>query len=79
MIVKVKFSAIVLATQTKEGKEGRKFYNASIFLPDSDGEVGSVGMTEDAFKECIPDVTTPVLLRAEYNDKYNSFRIVGVE
>lgn len=79
MKVSVNFEAIVLATQVKEGKEGRKFYSASIFLPDSDGEVGSIGISEDAHKKCIPDVTTPVKLTAEYNDKYNSFRIVNVE
>lgn len=79
MIVKVNFKAIVLATQVKEGKEGRKFYNASIFLPDADGEVGSVGMTEDAYQHCIPDVSSEQILKAEYNDKYNSFRIVGIE
>ena len=79
MIVNVNFKAIVLATQVKEGKEGRKFYNASIFMPDSEGEVGSVGMSEDAYKSCVPDVSTPQTLRAQYNDKYNTFRIVGIE
>ena len=79
MKVQVKFKAIVLATQTRDSKDGRKFYNASIFIPDSDGEVGSIGISEDAYKKCIPDVTTPIELTAEYNDKYNSFRIVDVE
>ena len=79
MKVTVKFEAIVLATQSRDSKDGRKFYNASIFLPESDGEVGSIGISEDAYKKCIPDVKSPVMLTAEYNDKYNSFRIVDVE
>ena len=78
MKVTVNFKAIVLATQVKEGKEGRKFYSASIFMPDSDGEVGSIGISEEAYKNCVPDVTAFQDLTAEYNDKYNSFRIVGV-
>lgn len=78
MKVTVNFKAIVLATQVKEGKEGRKFYSASIFMPDSDGEVGSIGISEEAYKNCVPDVSALQELHAEYNDKYNSFRIVGV-
>lgn len=78
MIISVDFEAIVLATQIKEGKEGRKYYNASIFVPSS-GEVGSLGCSEDAYNNIIPDVVSVQKLQAEYNDKYNSFRIVGVE
>lgn len=78
MKVSVNFKAIVLATQVKEGKEGRKFYSASIFMPESDGEVGNIGMSEEAYKSCVPNITQIQDLTAEYNDKYNSFRIVGV-
>lgn len=78
MKVSVNFKAIVLATQAKEGKEGRKFYSASIFMPYSDGEVGNIGMSEEAYQSCRPDVSSEQELHAEYNDKYNSFRIVGI-
>lgn len=78
MIISVSFEAIILATTTKEGKEGRKYYNASIFVPSS-GEVGSLGCSEDAYNHIVPDVAMPQIVRAEYNDKYNSFRIVGVD
>ena len=79
MKVTVKFNAIVLATQSRDSKDGRKFYNASIFMPDSDGEVGNIGISEEVYKKCVPDVTAVQTLTAEYNDKYNSFRIVGIE
>lgn len=78
MIISVDFEAIVLATTTKDGKEGRKYYNASIFVPSS-GEVGSLVCTEDAYNNIIPDVVNVQNLHAEYNDKYNSFKIVGVD
>ena len=78
MKINVQFKALVLATQVNESKDGRKFYNASIFLPENNGEVGVVPVSEDAYHNIVPSMDTPVLLSAEYNDKYNSFRVVGV-
>ena len=78
MKINVSFDAIVLATLVKDGKDGKHYYNASIFDPNC-GEVGSLSMSEDAYKSCKPDVTKSQKLYAEYNDTYKSFRIVGVK
>lgn len=76
MIIKCDFEGIVLATVVKEGKEGKKYYNASLFDPSS-GEVGVLGMSEEAYASIKPDITKAQKLYGTYNDTYKAFRIIG--
>lgn len=75
MKISCNFSAQVLATNHQVSKDDRVFYNATIFIPSS-GEAGSINISEDIAKKLIPSEVYN--FSAEYNDKYNNFRVVGI-
>lgn len=75
MKISCNFSAQVLATNIAIGKDDRRFYNATVFIPSS-GEAGQLNISEDLFNQLVSGDTYS--FRAEYNDKFNSFRVVGL-
>lgn len=69
------FSAQVLATNINQGKDNKVYYSATIFIP-STGEAGPVNISEEAYnKITLNEINT---FKAEYNDKYSSFRVIGI-
>lgn len=75
MKISCNFSAQVLATNYNVSKDDRRYYNATIFVPET-GEAGSINISEDLYKDLISGSTYD--FKAEYNDKYNNFRVVGI-
>lgn len=75
MKISCTFSAQVLATNIAIGKDDRRFYNATVFIPSS-GEAGQLNISEDLFNQLSSGETYS--FRAEFNDKFNSFRVVGL-
>lgn len=75
MKIPVNFSAQVLATNINNSKDGKSYYSATVFIP-SIGEAGSINITESLYG--ILDSGCTYEFRAEYNDKYNNFRVVGL-
>lgn len=76
MKINTEFKAMVLASNVNQGKDNKSYYSATIFLPNS-GEAGSINITEEVFyKIRLNEENT---FQAEYNDKYSSFRVIGVE
>lgn len=76
MKINSKFKAIALATNINQGKDNKSYYSITIFLPSS-GEAGSLNITEDVFNNV--RLNEENTFQAEYNDKYSSFRVIGVE
>lgn len=76
MKLNLTFAAQVLATNTNISKDGRAFHNMTVFVPSS-GEAGQLNISDDLFNVLVPG--NDYLFRAEYNDKYQNFRVVGVE
>lgn len=76
MKINTKFKAMVLATNINQGKDNKSYYSATIFLPAS-GEAGSINISEDVFNNIHLNEENTFL--AEYNDKYSSFRVIGIE
>lgn len=75
MKINCNFDATVLATNVNTSKDGREFYNATIFIP-STGEAGAISISEDIYKSISPNESYN--FKAEYNDKYSSLRVVGI-
>lgn len=78
MKTKVTLLAMGLSLKEQEGKEGRKFYQLSI---DQDGEAGSLPMTAECYEntKALFKKYTPCVLTCEFNDQYNSMRIIGYQ
>ena len=76
MKINLTFSAQVLATNTNISKDGRAFHNMTVFVPSS-GEAGQLNISDELFSSLVPG--NSYTFRGEYNDKYNNFRVVGVE
>lgn len=75
MKINCNFSAQILATHVNYSKDGKPFYNATVFIP-SNGEAGQLNISENIFNEL--ESGSAYDFKAEYNDKYNSFRVVGL-
>lgn len=75
MKISCTFTAQVLATNIAVGKDDRRFYNATVFIPSS-GEAGQLNISENLFNEL--ESGKSYSFQAEYNDKFNSFRVVGL-
>lgn len=75
MKIITQFCAQLLSTSTTQSKDGRNFYHATIFVP-STGEAGQLNVSEDTYKNLVSGETYDFV--AEWNDKYNSFRVIGV-
>ena len=76
MKIACNFSAQVLAKNVNTSKDGKEYYNATIFIP-STGEAGAISISEDTYKSITPG--EPYSFNAEYNDKYSSLRVIGIE
>lgn len=76
MKIACNFKAQVLATNINTSKDGKEYYNATIFIPET-GEAGAISISEDTYKSIIPSESYS--FKAEYNDKYSSLRVIGVE
>lgn len=74
------FDCIVLAKTKDQGVKDPNtyYYHLSVFFPDS-GESGQLNCSESAYNDINPDLMTTVTLVAEYNDKYQSYRVVKVK
>lgn len=75
MKINCNFRAQVLATNVNNTKDGKSYYNATVFIP-STGEAGQLNISENLYNELSSGVTYD--FKAEYNDKYNNFRVVGL-
>lgn len=75
MKISCNFSAQVLATNINESKDGKSYYNCTVFIPSS-GEAGQLNISESVF--ALLESGNTYSFKAEYNDKYNNFRVVGV-
>ncbi len=71
-----KFNAQVLATNVNYSKDGKAYHNMTVFVPSS-GEAGQLNISEILYSKLVPQ--TEYTFVGEYNDKYNSFRVVGIE
>ena len=75
MKIVTNFEAQVLATSRSSSKDGNNtYFHATIFIPES-GEAGTLNIPEKLYNELIAGQLYELV--AEYNDKYNSFRLVG--
>lgn len=75
MKINCNFRAQVLATNVNNTKDGKSYYNATVFIP-STGEAGQLNINENLFNDLSSGETYD--FKAEYNDKYNNFRVVGL-
>lgn len=75
MKINCNFSAQVLATNVNNSKDGKSYYNATVFIPSS-GEAGQLNITESMYG--VLESGNTYDFKAEYNDKYNNFRVVGL-
>lgn len=75
MKINCNFSAQVLALNVNNSKDGKSYYNATVFIPSS-GEAGQLNITDSLFAMLESGNTYD--FKAEYNDKYNNFRVVGL-
>lgn len=75
MKIPVNFSAQVLATNINNSKDGKSYYSATVFIP-SIGEAGSINISENLY--ALIESGNSYEFKAEYNDKYNNFRVVGL-
>lgn len=76
MKIKSVFSAQLLSTSKSESKNGNTYYNVTIFCPES-GEAGQMNVNESIFNSLVPGRSYS--FSAEWNDKYNTFRIIGAD
>lgn len=76
MKINSKFTAQLLSTSVTTSKDGRQFYHITIFVP-STGEAGQINVSEDLYKSLVTGQSYDFI--GEWNDKYNSFRVVGVD
>lgn len=58
--------------------QGKKYYQAQVFNPDS-SECGSIGISEELVNMIKPDPTKVISFNAEYNDKYGKLNLKGIE
>lgn len=76
MKIQMSQEVMVLAVNSDEGKENKKYYRVSIFDPVT-GEAGQINCTEDVAKDVKSGALNTILF--EYNDKYNSLRAIAVD
>lgn len=76
MKINSKFNAQLLSSSVTTSKDGRNFYHITIFVPSS-GEAGQMNVTEDLYNNLVTG--SEYTFVAEWNDKYNSFRVIGVD
>lgn len=74
------FSCIVLAKTIDNGVKdpSAKYHHLSVFFPET-GESGQLNCSPEAYENITPDLSKPVKLVAEYNDKYQSYRVIKVK
>lgn len=76
MKINCDFNAQLLSTNTSTSKNGTVYHQATIFCPDT-GEAGMLNVSEDVANKLV--VGSSYKFYAEWNDKYSSFRVYGVE
>lgn len=59
-------------------KDDRRYYNATVFIPSS-GEAGQLNIKEELYNKLVDRFGEVITFKGEYNDKYNSFYVVGID
>lgn len=73
-VCKVRYTVLGFTSNEYQGK---KYYQAQVFNPDS-SEAGSIGISEELANSIKPDPTKVIVFNAEFNDKYGKLNLKGV-
>lgn len=74
-VCKVRFQVLGFTSNEYQGK---KYFQAQVFNPDSK-EAGSIGISEELATSIKPDPTKVIVFNAEFNDKFGKLNIKGVD